>query len=306
MRHIIGIDLGGTNLRIGLFKENLSLERKEVFSTKNFKNKIELIEGIIESIEKIINYSRIKKQSILGVGLGVPGPVDYKKQLVYFFPNIKGWHNVYLGRILKKRLEMNVYIDNDTNLICLAEAKLGTAKGFKNIVCVSLGTGVGGGLIIENQLYRGTDYVAGEIGHIPISEDGPICGCGKRGCLESYVGNRRIIEKAKKVFKRNISLEELSNLAKLNNKKAIKVWQDVGEKLGMALAGIVNLLNPQAVVIAGGVSKAGKVLFDSIKKNIKKRAMPIQAKKVKVLESYLKDDAGITGAALLVKEEVGC
>ena len=303
MKYIVGLDLGGTNLRIGLFNHEIQLLKKRALFTQGFKDKNSLIEGMVQSIREIIRDNSIKESHILGVGLGLPGPLDYKKQLVYFFPNIKGWYNVFLGKILRERLGINTIMDNDANLICLAEYYIGLAKKYSNLVCVTLGTGVGGGLIIEKKLYRGTNSVAGEIGHISISKDGPPCGCGGRGCLESYIGNQRIIRQAKKIFKKNITLEELSRLARLNDIRAIKIWKDVGEKLGIALAGVINLLNPEAIVIAGGISNAGKILFDSIKETIKERAMPIQAKQVKILSSRLKDNAGIIGAALLVKME---
>jgi glucokinase len=304
MRYIIGIDLGGTNLRIGLFNYKLKILDKKVFSTQKFKDKDSLIEGMIQSVRDIVINNSVEKNRILGIGLALPGPLNYKKQIIHFFPNIKGWHNIPLGKIMRERLGINIFIDNDANLICMAEYYTWLHKKYDNVVCITLGTGVGGGLIIEKKLYRGTNYVAGEIGHIPISKDGPYCGCGQRGCLESYVSNLKIIQKAKEVFKKDISLEELSRLAKLNNKKAIKIWKDAGEKIGTALAGVVNLLNPAAIVIAGGVSNAGKVLFDSIKETVKKRAMPIQAKQIKILSSHLKDNAGIMGAALLVKMEL--
>jgi glucokinase len=303
MRYIVGLDLGGTNLRIGLFDYKIQLLNKRILSTPDFRDKDSLIEIMVQSIKEIIKDNSIKERNTLGIGVGLPGPLDYKRQLVYFLPNIKGWHNVFLGKILKERIGINTIIDNDANLICLAEYYIGLARKYSNLVCITLGTGVGGGLIIENRLYRGTNSLAGEIGHIPITQDGPYCGCGKKGCLESYIGNQRIIRQAKKIFKKNITLEELSRLARLNDIRAIKIWKSVGEKLGTVLAGVINLLNPEAVVIAGGVSKAGKVLFDSIKETIKERAMPIQAKQVKILNSRLKDNAGITGAALLVKME---
>ncbi|MCM8791729.1 MAG: ROK family protein [Candidatus Omnitrophica bacterium] len=305
-KYIIGIDLGGTNLRIGLFDREINLKDKKVFSTRQFNNKITLINNIVRSTEDIIKDNYLKKDCILGIGLGVPGPVDYKKQIIHFLPNIKGWFNVPLGKILKESLGINnIFIDNDANLVCLAESKMGSAKGYKNVVCITLGTGVGGGLFIENKLYRGSNYAAGEIGHIPLYQNGPICSCGAKGCLESYVGNLKIMKEAKKVFKRDINLEELSKLAKLKNRKATKIWKNVGEKIGTVLTGVVNLLNPAVIVIAGGISNAGEILFKNIRKTIINRAMFIQSKQVKILGSHFKDNAGIIGAALLVKMEVG-
>jgi len=301
MHYIIGIDLGGTNLRVGLFDEKLQLKKKYIFSTKSFKDKEALIGAIIDSTKAILHKNALKLSQIWGVGLGLPGPVNYQKQIVHFFPNIKGWRNVYLGDILKEALGLEIFIDNDANLVCLAETFLGIAKGYHNVVGVTLGTGVGGGLVLEGKIYRGTDFVAGEIGHIPLNEKGPLCNCTGRACLESYIGSAKIMQEAKKVFKKEVSLEQLSMLAKKGNPKAIKIWQRVGERLGIVLSGVANLLNPQAVVIAGGVSKAGRWLFEGIRKTIRERAMPVAARRVKILKSYFKDDAGITGAALLVK-----
>jgi glucokinase len=165
-----------------------------------------------------------------------------------------------------------------------------------------LGTGVGGGIIIEGKLYRGRGNASGEIGHIPINENGPSCNCGGRACLEAYIGNNIILREAKKSFGRKISLEELSLLAGKGNKKARAIWSRVAEKLGLALAGIVNLLNPDCIVIGGGVANVGKILFDRVREVITKRAMSVQAKHVKVIKARLRDDAGLIGAAILVKE----
>ncbi|MCM8799498.1 MAG: ROK family protein [Candidatus Omnitrophica bacterium] len=300
MKYIIGVDLGGTNLRIGLFDNKLNIKEKVSFDTADFKTKDSLLNIIVKSIKDIINRYNLTKKMILGVGLGVPGPVNSKRGLVYFFPNIKGWQNVNLLKILKQKLDVPIYIDNDTNLTSLAEANLGAGKIYKNLVCITLGTGVGGGIIIDKELYRGSNFIAGEIGHIPINEKGPLCSCGSIACLESYVGKFRLIKKAKAIFGKNIGLERISYLAKKRNPKAITFWKDVGKKLGVALSGVVNLLNPDAIIIGGGISNVGKYLFDSIQETIKKRAMPIQARHVKVLKARLKD-SGILGAALLVK-----
>ncbi|MCM8795950.1 MAG: ROK family protein, partial [Candidatus Omnitrophica bacterium] len=195
-----------------------------------------------------------------------------------------------------------IFLDNDVNLMALAEQRLGAAKGFRNVVCLTLGTGVGGGLVINKAIYRGSTFAAGEIGHLPLNEKGPRCSCGGRGCLEAYIGNTRIIQKARRLFKRRVFPEELSYLAKKKNKKAIRLWNEMGEHLGIALCGVINLLNPDAIVIGGGLAGAGKVLFDKVKKTIFKRAMSVQARYVRVMPAKLGSDAGLIGAAILVKE----
>jgi glucokinase len=188
--------------------------------------------------------------------------------------------------------------------MCLAEYQLGAAKGLRHAVCLTLGTGVGAGIIADGRLYRGANNASGELGHMPINEDGPVCNCGGKACLETYVGNKSILAQVKKIFRRKMPLEEVSGLAARGNKKAVALWSGVGEHLGVALVGVVNLLNPDAVVIGGGVANAGKILFQKVKEVIKKRAMSVQAKAVKVFKAKLGDDAGLIGAAVMVKSEV--
>jgi glucokinase len=223
---------------------------------------------------------------------------------VHFLPNIPGWKEVGLKKILEQETGLPVFIDNDAKLMALAEHKTGSAKGYSNVLCLTLGTGVGGGLIINNSLYRGKDNAAGEIGHLPLNEYGPVCGCGSQGCLEAYVGNARILKVARKLFGPKITLEEVSQLAQGKNARAVKFWDEVGKKLGLALSGIVNLLNLDAIVIGGGVSSAGRVLFKSVKKTIFLRAMSVQAKRVRIFNAKLGNDAGMIGAGYLVRERL--
>ena len=303
-KYIIGIDLGGTNLKSALLDFKYKILRKEVFNTQDFIKKERLIQAIVDSIHRILKYKNLNKRQVLGIGLGLPGPIDVKRGLVHFFPNIAGWKEVNLKNILEKRLGLPVSLDNDANLMSLAEFRMGAAKGLRNVVCLTLGTGVGGGIIIEGRLYRGSTYSAGEIGHLPINEEGPQCNCRGIACLETYIGNNRIIAQAKKIFPQKISLEKLSQLAKQKDGKALKIWSDVGGHLGVALVGVVNLLNPDAIVIGGGVANAGKVLFDRVKEIISRQAMPVQARQVKVFKAKLGNDAGLIGAGILVKEGI--
>jgi glucokinase len=301
-RFIIGIDLGGTNLKIALLDLKYRIQDKKVLSTQEFIKKESLILAIIDSINKIIEYNKLKKTNILGIGLGLPGPIDTWRGIVHFFPNIPGWKEVNLKSILEKRLRLPVFVDNDAKLMCLAEYKLGAAKDSNNAVCLTLGTGVGGGIIINGELYRGSSNASGEIGHVPLNEKGPRCNCGGYGCLEAYIGNNRILAKGKRLFKRDISLEELSSLAKKQNRKAKALWKTFAQRLGITLVGMVNLLNPDCIVIGGGVAEAGRVLFDNVRKVILKRAMNVQARQVKIFKAKLGNNAGLIGAAILVKE----
>ena len=320
MQYSVGVDIGGTNIKLALCDKEARLKSKRTFSTAGFKNKGALIDCIAGQIEKLISGSGLKKREIAGVGIGAPGAVDIRTGTVHYLTNIPGWREVPLGNILRKRLGLPVFVDNDVNVMALGEAYFGSGTGAVNMLCVTLGTGVGGGLILEGRLYRGSSYAAGEFGHIPINIDGPKCKCGSWACVEAYAGNSYIVKdvirrirKGQRTLITNlvggdlskITPEIISAAAGKNDKFAKKVWMDVGEKIGIGLAGVVNLLNVEKIVIGGGVAEAGKRLFDSIKKTINKRAMKLPAKTVRVVKAKLGIDAGLIGAATLVSYELG-
>ncbi|MGE5196946.1 MAG: ROK family protein [Deltaproteobacteria bacterium] len=303
-KFIIGIDLGGTNLKIALLNPKFRIAYKEILSTKNFLSKASLIEAIIKAVNKVILENNLTRKDILGVGAGLPGPIDAKQGLVHFLPNIAGWKDVKLKQILEKKLRLPVFLDNDANLMCLAEYEMGAARGAKNAVCITLGTGVGGGIIIDGKLYRGSAFAAGEIGHIPINENGPKCNCGGVACLEAYIGNNKIIREAAASFKKKLTLEELSRMAHSGNRRARQIWETVARRLGIALSGVINLINPDCIVIGGGVANAGRLLFDNVIKTVSERAMTVQSEHVRIFKAKLGDDAGLVGAAILAKRGV--
>ena len=320
MQYLIGVDIGGTNIKLALVGKNARLKDRRIFSTTGFKGRSTLLYGIESQIEDLILGQGLKKREIMGVGIGVPGAVDIRTGTVHYLTNIPGWREVPLGKILRKRLSIPVFIDNDVNVMALGEVYFGSGKGAVNMLCITLGTGVGGGLILDGKLYRGSSYTAGEFGHIPINIDGPRCKCGSRACVEAYAGNRYIVKNvsaqsrsgAKTLITKfvkgdlsKITPEIISEAERKNDKFAKKVWIDIGEKIGIGLAGVVNLLNVEKIIIGGGVAAAGKSLFDSIKKTINKRAMQLPAKTARVVKARLGYDAGLIGAATLVLYELG-
>lgn len=301
-KFIIGIDVGGTNTKIGLIKGH-AIKSKLVLKTKQYFRKKDLLGAIIKETQNLLKKNGLSKNDILGIGIGLPGAIDYKRGIVHYLPNIPGWKDVYLARLMQQRCGIPTYIDNDVNLMALAELHYGYGKGKSNIVCITLGTGVGGGLVLEGRLYRGTNFAAGELGHIPVAIKGQYCSCGGYGCLESFIGNSRILKRAKQIFGSDITLEKLSRLANRGNIKAIKIWQDVGNFLGVALAGVVNLLNPQIIIIGGGVAGSGRILFSQIKKTINERAMLIPKKEVEIRKAKV-EEPGIIGAGILVRDSL--
>jgi len=294
-KFIIGVDVGGTNVKLGLVNPRGAIIARSRLNTKAFnRDKGQFTDALAGAIKSLIAHKRLKKNQILGVGVGMPGFINPQKGLVLFLPNIPGWHNVPFAGILSKRLGLPVFIDNDVNLITLAEWKKGVGKNIANLVCITLGTGVGSGLILDNRLYRGEDFLAGEIGHIPYRDSE----------FEKYVGNRTLFDRAARIFKRpGMRTQDVFALAQKGDKKARQFWYEVGEHVGFVMAGVVNTLNPKRIVIGGGVSNNYKYFVPGIRDTIKKLAIK-GANKVQIVRARLGDDAGIIGASFLVKESL--
>jgi len=293
-KYIIGIDVGGTNVKLGVIDPSGIIVDRSRLQTKSFiRNKDRLITAIMGAYQELISRQKFRGQDILGIGIGLPGLVDPTKGVVKYLPNIPGWRNVPLVDIVKGNTKRPVFIDNDVNLITLAEWKYGAGRNYKNLVCITLGTGVGGGLILDNRIYRGEGFMAGEIGHVPYRDK----------TLELYIGNTYLQARAAKVFKDNqVRLEDIFQLASQGDERAIGFWEEMGEHIGAVMAGVVNVLNPRLIVIGGGVSNNYKFFAPSLKRTIKIKAMKIPARMVRVVRARLGDDAGIKGAAILVKE----
>ncbi|MDP8265202.1 MAG: ROK family protein [Candidatus Aceula lacicola] len=301
---VIGIDIGGTNIKFGLVsKKGQIVSRLNLKTSSVGKNVSQLAEGLVSACLKLISENHLAKKQILGIGIGLPGLVNIKRSIVYSLTNIKGWKNVPFKKIIEKRIGISTFIDNDVNVVALAEWKYGAGKGVTDLICMTLGTGVGGGLILNNTLYRGAGFAAGEVGHIPINEKGKKCNCGGFACMETVVGNQYLEKKAKKVFnKENITLEQVTALADKGNKKAILFWEQTAEHIANGLIGTINTLNPSLVVVGGGVAKAHKYIFPVMRQVIKKRAMHIQGRMVKIKKVKLGQDAGIIGSQVLALE----
>lgn len=299
-----GVDMGGTFTKILLVDHEARIVARRKISSEGFSDKYKFVKHLKEAFGQMLDGEGLKFSQVKGLGFGVPGPVDTDRGVVLSLTNIKGWNSFSFAAYLKKYFSCPVFVDNDANCMALAEARLGAAKGVMCALCLTLGTGVGGGLILNGEIYRGPYFFGGELGHVPLNSEGPACECGGRGCLERFVGNRAILSEAKKSFGYSVTLEEVSALAKRRDARACRIWQGVGCALGMALAGIVNVLNPQVIVIGGGVSEAGPVLFQSIRQTVKRHAMKQLKNKIVIKKALLGNDAGCLGAALLVKESV--
>ncbi len=297
MKYFLGIDWGGTYIKAGLVNAEGSIVKKIVYTSADLSKK-DLFIKKIESLVKDVGLSKIK-----GIGIGVPGIVDIKEGFIYYLPNIKGWKNYPLKKNLEKRIKLPISINNDANAFALAESYYGAGRGKARAIFLTLGTGLGGAIIYNGTLVRGRTSAL-ELGHVPISLEGQLCGCGSKGCIETYVGNAYLLKRYKKLKGNKTKvkgIKEIYEKALDGEKQALKVWEEFSHALGKFLSGMINVFNPQVIIFGGGVSGAFKVFKPMLEKTIKKHTMWPQMKGLKLVKAQVKE-AGLIGAALLARE----
>lgn len=308
-RCIFGVDLGGTTVKLGLFDpEGKVLEKWEIITRKEDSGKL-ILPDIANTIKAKMQEKSIAKEDVIGVGIGVPGPVD-GAGVIYKAANL-GWGVFSIKEELTGLLDgIRVEAGNDANVAALGEMWRGGGQGYDNMVAVTLGTGVGGGIIVDGRILTGAKGAGGEIGHILVEEhETEVCGCGKTGCLEQYasatgvvrLANRRLAkdDKASVLRDKKISAKDVWDAVKAGDELAVEVAEQFGEYLGKGLAAVACVVNPDIFVIGGGVSKAGNVLMDYMVEPYKKYVFH-GSRETKFALATLGNDAGIYGAAKLV------
>ncbi len=313
-KYKIGVDVGGTNIKVALVDKTGSIAYSDTVPTRAEMGYEYTISNIIKAIQNLMKESKAAKESIEGIGFGFPGQIDCDNGIVRLAPNIPGWVDIPIADIVSKEFDIPVKVDNDVRCAALAELNYGAGKGAKNMICITVGTGIGSGLIINGKLVRGASNAAGEIGHIKLQiNNGPICGCGDTGCLEAFASGPAIVALAEEYIKggKSTKYRELANpditpyivaeAAKQGDVVAKKIFEIIGNYIGTGLASVVNLLNPEKIVIGGGVADAGDLLFAPLKEALKKRTMPIQGSAVEVVHAELGNTAGVIGASLLIE-----
>jgi glucokinase len=307
----IGVDLGGTNLRFGLVREDEKIISRRRTGTVAVEGVEIVLERLTSGIQALAKKAQAKGMKIAGIGIGVPGIISAKEGIVRLSPNLPGWKDIPLGLRLKESFSYPVHVENDANAYALGEYWFGAGKGTSSMVCITLGTGVGGGIILGGNIWRGADGMAGEVGHITVNPDGPLCQCGNRGCLERYSSATAVIEMAdaaiargKKTSLKNlkkaglaITAEAVADAAKKGDRVACRIFSEAGKYLGIAIADLINLLNIECVVIGGGMAGAWDIFIGPLKEEVRSRAFKIPARRCKIVRGKLKDDAGILGAA---------
>lgn len=306
----VGIDLGGTTIKVGICDAKGNLLHTSEGPTEIFKGLDIVVNNIETYVRQIVEQSPYDWSQVVGIGAGIPGFINIKEGVILFTPNVR-FKDIPIRSILEERFDKPVKIDNDANVAALGEAWSGAAKGIDNCVCYTLGTGIGGGIIISGTIIRGFTGLAGELGHVAVVPDLEAiqCGCGKIGCLETVSSATGIIRMANDAVERGdhtslslvgrIMAKDVLDAAKAGDEVAIRIISRAAYYLGKAMAAVAVMLNPERFIIGGGVSKAGEFLIEQIQETFMKLTPDPVAHGVSIIPAELGNDAGIIGAAYL-------
>ena len=317
--YVVGVDLGGTKILSGVFDHSLECIGTAKLSTKSQRGVDKVVERIARCAQDAVDEADLTLKQVAGVGIGAPGSVDFDSGTVLFAPNLEGWKEISLKKELEKALGVPVFVENDCNISALGVYVAELKSKPRSMVGIFVGTGIGGGFIIDGELYSGSGHTAGEIGHMVLEVSGPKCGCGNKGCFEALASRTAIFQQIKagvkdgqKTILTEMLGDDLADLRSGDLRKAIRrgdkfvdrIIEGAAEYIGIATANLVNVLNPEVVVLGGGVIEAlADEMMSVIVETTKDYAMAGALKGVEIIASKLGDNAGITGAAVLARKE---
>jgi glucokinase len=313
-RSYLGIDIGGTNIKLALVSSTGRVLQRGIIETDGDQGPRSAMRRIRTAARSFVGAG----VNLTAAGMGCAGLIDAKRGVLLTSPNLPKWKNTPLARIAAQELGVQTYVDNDVNVAAYGEYKCGSGRGYRNLICITLGTGVGGGVVSDGKLLRGTANFAGEIGHMSIHLEGPRCKCGNRGCLEAYVGKNALVRAARAKLKskkgsilgklspyqlRTLTPKMIFLAAQHGDRVAKEVLNDAAEYLGSAVASLVNIFNPDVIAFGGGVSGAFDFMKPRLEKVVQSRAFKAPASMVRLCRSQLGNDASTVGAALLAKDQ---
>lgn len=311
----IGVDVGGTNLKIAALWSDGTVIHSLQIPTHADAGPEQGCKRLIASITELLQQQAIERGTMHAIGLDCAGLVDPERNLVVDSPNLRSWEGFPLAQRLEAAFGVPTFLENDVNAMAYGEWRLGAGRGTRHMLCLALGTGVGGGLILDGRLYRGARGAAGELGHTTLDMHGPQCSCPNRGCLERHIGADAIVERARQLLvehRHTSSLQQLppseltpgaiSAAAEAGDALAAEVLETTGALLGQGLVSLVNIFDPERVVIGGGVAKAGERLLGPARRVVRERAMSVPGTRVEIVPAELGHDGALVGATLLAVE----
>ncbi|WP_329378118.1 ROK family transcriptional regulator [Streptomyces sp. NBC_01351] len=302
---VIGVDFGHTHLRVavGNLAHQVLAEKAEPLDVDaSWADGFDLAESLVG---RLIADIGVGLEKVIGVGLGVPGPIDVESGTLGSTAILPGWAGINPREELARRLGVPVYVDNDANLGALGELVWGSGRGVKDLAYIKVASGVGAGLVINGQIYRGPGGTAGEIGHITLDESGPVCRCGNRGCLETFAAARYVLPLLQGTHGPELTMERVVELARGGDPGCRRVITDVGRHVGSGVASLCNLLNPSRIVLGGSLADAGELVLAPIRESVGRYAIPSAARQLSVLTGSLGGRAEVLGALALVLSEMG-
>ncbi len=317
---VIGIDLGGTKINTALVDRAGNILAHDFRETLTFQGPDAVIARMVDAAHQVMALASVASDQVAAVGVCAPGPLDLDAGLVLSPPNLPGWDRVPLRQHIAEALGMPALLENDANAAALGENRFGAGQGTAHMIYVTASTGIGGGLILDGTLYHGASGLAGEIGHQTILPQGPVCGCGNRGCLEAVASGTAIARRARESVARGvptliaelsagdpdrISAKLVAKAASEGDEEADMIISQAMDYLGIGIANLVNLFNPELIVIGGGLTNLGERLFGPVRRAIDRNAFPSAAQAVHVVAAELGDDVGALGAAALAMEPPG-
>ena len=309
MKNFIGVDVGGTQIRAAIFPENdtTPIFQKKIATQGNDQTPLERLISLLDEIWP-------KANAIAAIAIAAPGYLDSQNGVVISAPNIPGWTNLPLSKTLNERFQVPVYLGNDANLAALGEWKFGIGKGHDNLLYLTISTGIGGGLIINNHLVNGSGGLAAEFGHVVAVPDGPMCNCGKRGHIEAVASGTAIARYVKEKVEQGIpstftkgstpTAKEIAAAAKDGDPLSIEAFELAGYYLGRTIADFLHILNPSMLILGGGVTRSGDLILLPLKKSLQDHIIsPEYIKELKIVTASLGDDAGLLGALALAQSK---
>lgn len=311
-RFFLGVDLGGTKIRTALVDGTGRIVARDYRETRAEEGPDAGLERILAAADAVLVQAGLSRSHIAAVGIGSPGPLDIERGVIVSPPNLPGWGAFPLRQRVQDALGITTVLENDANAAALGEHRFGAGRGAKHMIYVVAGTGIGGGLILNGELYRGVSGMAGEIGHTTLLPGGPLCGCGNRGCLEALAAGPAIARAARERIAagmsttmtelalsdpRRITARLVAEAAAQGDEIARQVLSEAMDYLGLGIANLVNILNPELIVIGGGLANIGEALLGPVRRAIEQHAFFSLAQTVRVVKAELGDDAGALGAA---------
>ena len=315
---VLAIDLGGTKVITALISSKGEMLARETLPTLASEGLESVVNRIFSAIDHLLSLKNVTSFQETAISIAAAGVIDMKEGIITSSPNLPGWHDVPLRSMVKERYNVNTFLINDAKAAALGEHQFGTGKGAENLIYITVSTGIGGGIMINGKLYFGASGGAGEIGHMTIDVNGPKCNCGNVGCLEVLASGTAIAKEAIKRIREgeqsalrkmvagkidNITAEQVSLAAQGGDYLASEVVAKAAVYLATGIVNLVNLFNPEIIIVGGGVSKIGDLLLSPVKQAVRARVFPLMAKAVRILPAGLGDDAGVFGAAVFAFQQ---